>query len=126
LTPVANINGVRSDRRFADNRAWQRNRSGAEAGAVTGGMLGLLLGSLVPGVGSLVGVALAIAFGAGAGALAGRALVTGASVDDWDRNPSDRPYVGAHAPDDEGDPDQLLRNPQSGSEPPAMGSVQRS
>ena len=94
---------MHNHRRFADNRARQRDRSGAEAGAVTGGLLGLLLGSLVPGVGSLAGLGLAIVIGTAAGALAGRAVVTGASLDDWDRNPSDRPYVGAHAPDSEND-----------------------
>jgi hypothetical protein len=93
------LNVVSHDSRYGDDRVQRRDRAGAEAGAVTGGLLGLVLGSVVPGLGSLVGLVLAVAVGTAAGALAGRAAVTGASVDDWDRSPSERPFVGAHAPD---------------------------
>jgi len=100
---VARFKIVHDDRRFADNRARRRDRSGTEAGATAGALIGLVLGSLVPGVGSLAGLALAVAVGAAAGAAAGRVAVTQASVDDWDRSPSERPYVGAHTPDPDGD-----------------------
>jgi len=107
---VVRFNVVKADRRYADNRALRRNRSAVEAGASTGAVLGVLLGSLVPGAGSLVGLVVSIGIGTLAGAIAGRALATGASVDDWDRNPSERPYVGAHTPDPEEDaPDGLSR-----------------
>jgi hypothetical protein len=93
------LQAVRSDRQYADNRALRRDRSGAEGGAVGGGVLGLLLAALVPGVGSLVALGLAVAAGAAAGAVAGRAAARTASVDDWDRNPNRLPWVGTHTPD---------------------------
>lgn len=77
---------------------------------MTGGLLGLLLGAVVPGLGHVAGLVLAVGVGTVVGALAGRAAVTGASVDEWDASPSDRPFVGIHAPDlDEGPPDRRTR-----------------
>jgi hypothetical protein len=99
---IATFVVVREDRRFADGRAARRDRSGIEAGAVSGGVLGLLLGSMLPAVGSLVGAAAAALVGAAAGAAAGKAVAARISVDEWDRGPSDRPYVGAHTPDEDG------------------------
>jgi hypothetical protein len=80
-----------------DARETSRIRTGLATGAYSGAGLGLALGLLVPGpVALLTG-----AVGALAGALLGRRVVKHVDLEEWDPGPG-RPFVGAHAPDDEG------------------------
>jgi hypothetical protein len=84
--------------RAEDDRAYRRDWMGLSGGAVVGGTAGLLLGALL---GQTTLAALAGAIGIALGAWAGKAVAARVSVDDWDPGASDRPYVGAHAPDDD-------------------------
>jgi hypothetical protein len=89
-----NNGGVRS---FDDAREASRSRTGLATGAFSGAGLGLALSILVPGLGvPLVGGAI----GALAGAWLGRRVARGVDLEEWDPGPG-RPYVGAHAPDDD-------------------------
>jgi uncharacterized protein YcfJ len=84
--------------RLEDDRAHRRDLTGISVGALTGGSVGLLLGAALalPAVAIVVGLT-----GAAAGGYLGKAVASRVSVDDWDPSASDRPYVGAHAPDDD-------------------------
>jgi hypothetical protein len=88
------------DRQFADPRPERRARTGIETGALAGGALGLVIGAVVAGAGT-AGAVMAGIIGAAAGAALGRAVADRVSLDDLDRSPSERPYVGAHTPDED-------------------------
>jgi hypothetical protein len=96
--------GVHLDQRFADTRAERRTRGGIGAGALSGAAFGLMLGA-ASGAGSSAAAGLVVLVGAVAGALLGKAAADRVSLDDLDRNPSDRSFVGAHTPDDESSQD---------------------
>ena len=86
------------DRRYEDDRLRRRNRSGLGVGAALGIAAGTGLGLVLPGVAAVT----AGLVGAGVGSAFGRWLVTRVSVDEFDPNVSQRPYVGAQAPDADG------------------------
>ena len=86
--------------RFADTKVGRRRRGGIGAGVLSGLAFGLVLGSAFGPSGSAVS-AVAAFLGAAAGAVLGKVAADRVSLDELDRNPSDRPYVGAHTPDDE-------------------------
>jgi hypothetical protein len=87
------------DRRYLDDRRQRRDLTGIAGGLTAGGIAGILLGATLPGVGQLAGLVVIGLLGALVGAIAGWRLVAGVSIEDFDPNVSNRPYVGLHAPD---------------------------
>ena len=85
--------------RFVDTRIERRRHGGIEAGALAGAALGFALGA-AGGAGGSAAAALAALAGAAAGGVLGKAAADRVSLDELDRNPSGRPYVGAHTPDE--------------------------
>jgi phage tail tape-measure protein len=83
------------DRRYEDDRLRRRNRSGLGVGAMLGVAAGTGLGLVLPGIAAVTGGLV----GAGLGGAVGRWLVRRVSVDEFDPYLSERPYVGAQAPD---------------------------
>jgi predicted lipid-binding transport protein (Tim44 family) len=67
---------------------------GALLGGAAGGLIGVLLGT------TLTGLFFTLA-GLAAGALIGPITTAAMRRDDWEEPRTDRPYVGAHAPDDD-------------------------
>ena len=89
--------------RLDDGRAHRRDITGWATGALCCAVLGALLGALLPGLSTLAGAVLGGVLGAVAGGILGLKLARQIDPEEFDPERSERPYVGAQAPDTDAD-----------------------